>query len=44
MNGDIETRNFLEYLLKDLKWRETFGDTFVNLKDFIKQMHRVIIA
>lgn len=44
MNGDIETRNFLEYPLKDLKWRETFGDTFVNLKDFIKQMHRVIIA
>ena len=44
MNGDIETRNFMEYPLKELKWRETFGDTFVNLKDFIKQMHQVIIA
>ena len=44
VNGDIETRNFLEYPLKELKWRETFGDQFMNLKDFIKQMHRVIIA
>lgn len=43
-NGDIETRDFLEYPLNNLKWRETFGDTFVNLKDFIRQMHRVIIA
>ena len=44
VNGDIETRNFTEYPLKELKWRETFGDQFMNLKDFIKQMHRVIIA
>lgn len=44
VNGDIETRNFMEYPLKELKWRETFGDTFMNLKDFIRQMHRVIIA
>ena len=43
-NGDIETRDFLEYSLNNLKWRETFGDTFVNLKDFIRQMHWVIIA
>lgn len=44
VNGDIETRNFMEYPLKELKWRETFGDQFINLKDFIKQMHQVIIA
>lgn len=43
-NGDIETRNFMEYPLKELKWRETFGNQFINLKDFIKQMHQVIIA
>lgn len=43
-NGDIETRNFMEYPLKKLKWRETFGNQFINLKDFIKQMHQVIIA
>ena len=44
VNGDIETRNFTEYPLKELKWRETFGNQFINLKDFIKQMHQVIIA
>ena len=44
VNGDIETRNFMEYPLKELKWRETFGDQFINLKDFIKKMHQVIIA
>ena len=44
VNGDIETRNFTEYPLKELKWRETFGNQFINLKDFIKQIHQVIIA
>lgn len=42
VNGDIETRNFMEFPLKSLNWRLTFGDQFVSLKDFIKQIHQVI--
>ena len=44
MNGDIETKNFMEYPLKQYNWRAIFGDHFVNLKDFIKQIHGVISA
>lgn len=44
MNGDIETKNFMEYPLKQYNWRIIFGDHFVNLKDFIKQIHGVISA
>lgn len=44
MNGDIETKNFMEYPLKQYNWRTIFGDHFVNLKDFIKQIHGVISA
>jgi type I restriction enzyme R subunit len=32
----------MEYPLKDYKWRDVFGDQFVCLKDFIKEMHKVI--
>ena len=42
VNGDIETRNFIEYPLKTLNWRGTFGEHFVQLKDFVKQIHQVI--
>jgi type I restriction enzyme R subunit len=41
-NGDIETRNFTEYPLKSLSWRATFGNNFVKLKDFVKEIHKVI--
>ena len=44
VNGDIETKNFMEYPLKALNWRVTFGDHFVQLKDFVKQIHQVILA
>ena len=44
VNGDIQTKNFTEYPLKALNWRVTFGDHFVNLKDFVKQIHQVISA
>ncbi len=42
VNGDIDTRNFMEYPLKALNWRGTFGNHFVQLKEFIKQIHQVI--
>lgn len=42
VNGDIESRNFLEYPLKALNWRPTFGDNFIKLKDFVNQIHQVI--
>ena len=42
MNGDIETRNFMEYPLKALNWRAAFGNQFANLKQFIKQIHQLI--
>ena len=34
----------MEYPLKKVKWRATFGDQFVKLKDFIKEIHKVISA
>ena len=42
VNGDIETKHFMEYPLKALNWRVTFGDHFVSLKDFVKKIHQVI--
>ena len=42
VNGDIETRNFMEYPLKSLNWQATFGDYFMNLRDFVVQIHQVI--
>ena len=42
VNGDIMEKNFLEYPLKALNWRVTFGDHFINLKDFVKEIHQVI--
>ena len=42
VNGDIEVKNFLEYPLKALNWRVTFGNHFVSLKDFVKEIHQVI--
>lgn len=42
VNGDIETRNFMEFPLKALNWRGTFGERFVSLKEFVKQIHKVI--
>ena len=42
VNGDIEVKNFMEYPLKALNWRVTFGDHFMNLKDFVKEIHQVI--
>jgi type I restriction enzyme R subunit len=42
INGDIQLKDFMEYPLKDYKWRDVFGDQFVCLKDFIKEMHKVI--
>ena len=44
VNGDIQTKNFTEYPLKALNWRVTFGEHFVRLKDFVKQIHQVISA
>ena len=44
VNGYIQIKNFTEYPLKVLNWRVTFGDHFVNLKDFVKQIHQVISA
>ena len=44
VNGDIETKNFVEYPLKNLDWRFAFGDSFIHLKDFVKQIHNVILT
>lgn len=44
LNGGIKVNNFSEYPLKTLNWRVTFGDHFVQLKDFVKQLHQVILA
>lgn len=44
VNGYIQIKNFTEYPLKVLNWRVTFGDHFVNLRDFVKQIHQVISA
>ncbi|MCR4766255.1 MAG: hypothetical protein K5856_08810, partial [Bacteroidaceae bacterium] len=42
INGDIDTSNFMEYPLKSLNWRFTFGNHFIKLKEFVKQIHHVI--
>ena len=42
VNGDIDNKNFMEYPLKMLNWRVTFGDNFIHLKNFVKQIHQVI--
>lgn len=42
VNGDIETKNFMEYPLKSLNWQATFGNHFMKLKDFVVQIHQVI--
>jgi type I restriction enzyme R subunit len=44
VNGDIETKSFMEYPLKMNNWRGTFGDHFIQLKNFVKQIHQVISA
>ena len=41
-NGDIETKNFLEYPLKSMNWQATFGEQFTSLRDFVIRIHRVI--
>lgn len=42
ITGEIKSK--MEYPLKQYNWRAIFGDHFVNLKDFIKQIHGVISA
>lgn len=44
VNGDIETRNFMDYPLNALNWRLTFGDHFVQLKSYVQRLHSVILA
>lgn len=44
LNDGIKVNNFSEYPLKMLIWRVTFGDHFVQLKDFVKQLHQVLLA
>lgn len=42
VNGDINNKNFMESPFKDVNWRLIFGNQFVKLKDFVKQIHQVI--
>lgn len=42
VNGDILLSDFTEYPLKRYPWRNVFGNQFVCLKDFIKEIHNVI--
>lgn len=42
VNGDILLSDFTEYPLKRYPWRNVFGNQFVSLKDFIKEIHNVI--
>lgn len=42
VNGDIQLSDFTEYPLKHYHWRDVFGNQFVSLKDFIKEVHNVI--
>ena len=44
LNDGIKVNNFSEYPLKMLNWRVTFDDHFDQLKDFVKQLHQVILA
>lgn len=42
VNGDINNKNFMESPFKEINWRLIFGNQFVKLKDFVKQIHQVI--
>ena len=42
VNGDIQLSDFMEYPLKHYRWRDVFGNQFVSLKDFVKEIHQVI--
>lgn len=42
VNGDIQLSDFMEYPLKHYRWRDVFGNNFVNLRDFVKEVHQVI--
>lgn len=42
VNGDIQLGDFMEYPLKEVKWRVVFGNQFAGLKDFVKKIHQVI--
>ncbi len=42
VNGDIQVSDFMEYPLKLYRWRDVFGNQFVSLKDFVKEVHQVI--
>ena len=44
VNGDIQLSDFMEYPLKHYRWRDVFGNQFVSLKDFVKEIHKVIEA
>ena len=44
LNGGIKVNNFSEYPMKTLNRHVTFGDHFAQLKDFVKQLHQVILA
>lgn len=41
-NGDLLISDFMEYPLNRNRWREVFGDHFVELKNFVNEMHKVI--
>ncbi|MCQ2148324.1 MAG: DEAD/DEAH box helicase family protein [Bacteroidales bacterium] len=42
INGDIQLSDFMEYPLKHYRWRDVFGNQFMSLKDFVKEIHQVI--
>ncbi|MBQ0022475.1 MAG: DEAD/DEAH box helicase family protein, partial [Prevotellaceae bacterium] len=42
VNGDIQVSDFMGYPLKLYRWRDVFGNHFVSLKDFVKEVHQVI--
>lgn len=42
VNGDIQLSDFMEYPLNNYRWRDAFGNKFVGLKEFIKEVHHVI--
>lgn len=44
VNGDIQMSDFMEYPFKHYRWRDVFGNQFVSLKDFVKEIHQVIEA
>lgn len=42
VNGDIQLSDFMEFPLKHYRWRDIFGNQFVSLKNFVKEIHQVI--